>query len=60
MDKQSKDHNGHKITDFIGQLTELERIYFSTFGTLAGYSEKDISWMRYVPKSKRPERFQSV
>jgi len=54
MDKQNKDHNGHETIDFIGQLTEVERTYFLTFGTLKGYDKKDLSWMRYVPKSKRP------
>lgn len=54
MDKQNKDHNGHETIDFIGQLTEVERTYFLTFGTLKGYNKKDLknSWMRYLPKSK--------
>ena len=54
MDKQSKDCNGQGTTDFIGQLTEVERTYFLTFGTLKGYNKKDLknSWMRYLPKSK--------
>ena len=55
MDKQSKDCNGQGTTDFIGQLTEVERTYFLTFGTLKGYDKKDLknSWMRYLPEGRR-------